>query len=77
MPDRGQVLFNRRSRSGEAYSLYVGCDVERPDVRDRDYPLPLAPGEESDHGAGIGPPGIAVADKRRRMGPLDERRALE
>jgi hypothetical protein len=60
--DGGEVLLDGRLRHSLLERLYIGGDVERLDIDQRDDPGGVEPGEEVRDGPVIGHPGVLVAD---------------
>lgn len=64
MAQRGQALLDRRRGVGTRLLLDPGRHVQRLHRVQGRHPSGLAPGEKVPHRAGVGPPGVRVADLR-------------
>jgi hypothetical protein len=60
--DRGEVLLDGRLRHSVLERLYIGGDVERLDIDQRDDPGGIEPSEEVRDRPVIGHPGVLVPD---------------
>jgi hypothetical protein len=61
----GELLLDARRGQLAAELLDSGCGMERLHSDEIHHPLGRAPGKEVAGGAGVGPPGVGIADRDR------------